>query len=230
MLLCKIALQDYFNLLIFEIIVLLILSRRRGFEMFELSATIVYPGYGVAKLSREVAKKIGENEFFFYELNFINKDVKILVPKVNLELVGIRLLSEVTLIQEILFSFLEEYKKTFINDIAIISWNRRSKEYQGKIRKGDIRDLGNILKELKYIEQFKALSFGEKAVLLQVESLFCEEVSEVYKKNFGDIVVFINKFLQDCLSGKVTGYSKFLREERFLDFDSFLNFNETALG
>lgn len=168
--------------------------------MFELSSTVVYPGYGVAKLSREVRKNIGETEFFFYELNFINKDVKVLVPKINFELVGVRLLSDYDLIQEVLLFFLEDYKENWFQDVLMISWNRRSKEYQNKIRVGKIKDIASVYKDLKYIEKMKQLSFGEKSLLAQVENLFCEEIAEIYQRPFVEVVRFISHFVDNCLS------------------------------
>jgi CarD family transcriptional regulator len=170
--------------------------------MFELSSTVVYPGYGVAKISREVLKNIGETEFYFYELNFINKDVKVLVPKLNLDLVGVRFLSDYSLVQEVLLFFLEDYRENWFQDILMISWNRRSKDYQNKIRSGGLRDIASVYKDLKYIEKMKQLSFGEKSLLLQVESLFCEEIAEIYQRPFSDVVKFVAIFVDSCLSEK----------------------------
>ncbi len=166
--------------------------------MFELSSTVVYPGYGVAKLSREVRKNIGETEFFFYELNFINKDVKVLVPKLNFDLVGVRLLSNFEVVQEVLLFFLEEYRENWFQEVIMVSWNRRSKEYQNKIRVGRIREIASVYKDLKYIEKMKQLSFGEKSLLSQVEGLFCEEIAEIYQRPFAEVVRFISVFVDNC--------------------------------
>lgn len=193
--------------------------------MFELSSTVVYPGYGVAKLSREVRKNIGEAEFFFYELNFINKDVKVLVPKVNFELVGVRLLSDHSVIQELFLFFLEDYKKNWFQEISLISWNRRSKDYQNKIRIGNIRDIASVYKDLKYIEKIKALSFGEKSLLLQVENLLCEEIAEIYKKHFAEVVRFMSSFMENCFSDQEKNKYKsaFSLSQEDFDFNSFFD-------
>ena len=73
--------------------------------MFSLNDMVVYPAFGVAKLTREVVKKIEKEEIYFYELNFINKDVKILIPKDNINSVGLRNLNEKEYIEDVLKSF-----------------------------------------------------------------------------------------------------------------------------
>lgn len=174
--------------------------------MFELSSTVVYPGYGVAKISREIVKKIENKEIFFYELNFINKDVKILVPKINLNSVGIRLLSDEREIKKILGVFFEMVDSDFIQRLCMVSWNRRSKEYQNKIRKGDVEDIAFIYRDLKLIEKSKLLSFGEKAVLNQVEDLLSEEIGVVYNKNIQEASASLRNFVAECFTGKGNFY------------------------
>ena len=53
------------------------------------------------------------------------------------------------------------------------------KEYQGKLRTGNLRKICEIYKDLKHIEMQKELSFGEKNLLSQTEALLVEEISLV---------------------------------------------------
>lgn len=168
--------------------------------MFELSNFVVYPAYGVAKITREVVKKIEEKEVYFFELNFISKDVKILIPKDNIDFVGMRKLSSKSFLEEVLKSFFSSYSQSWIDEVGLMSWNRRSKEYQVKIRKGDLADIAKIYRDLKFIEKHKSLSFGEKAILHQVEELFCEEIAYVYEKEYNEVLYFIKLFTMSSLS------------------------------
>lgn len=171
--------------------------------MFSLNDMVVYPAFGVAKLTREVVKKIEKEEIFFYELNFINKDVKILIPKDNINSVGLRNLNDKEYIEDVLKGFFMAYSDSWLNDISLTSWNRRTKDYQAKIRCGNMKDIAKIYRDLKNIEKNKILSFGEKAILNQVEELLCEEISIVYDKDISEVVMSIRNFTINSLSRSV---------------------------
>ncbi len=183
--------------------------------MFSLNDMVVYPAFGVAKLTREVIKKIEKEDVYFYELNFINKDVKILIPKNNINSVGLRKLNSKEYIEDILKSFFAAYSDSWMNDIALTSWNRRTKDYQAKIRCGEMLEIAKIYRDLKNIEKNKALSFGEKAILNQVEELFCEEISVVYGKDIREVVLSIRNF---TLNSLINSHPI----ENYIDFSSFV--------
>lgn len=138
---------------------------------------VVYPGYGVAIIEKEIKREINSSQIIFSELKFLNKDMTILVPKENFENIGIRCLSSLKQMEDIFGIFDFEYPEDWLQNICMISWNRRSKEYQNKIRVGKLTDIATIYRDLKYIEIKKGLSFGEKTVLSQVEFLLCEELA-----------------------------------------------------
>jgi CarD family transcriptional regulator len=167
---------------------------------------VVYPAFGVAKLSREVVKKIDFVEIYFYELNFINKDVKILIPRENINSVGLRNLSSKEEIEDVFKSFFLTYSDSWFNDISLMSWNRRSKDYQAKIRCGNIREMAKIYRDLKYIEKGKILSFGEKNVLNQVEEFLAEEVAVIYEKDIKEVVFFLRDFIANFIINPSINY------------------------
>jgi CarD family transcriptional regulator len=188
--------------------------------MFCLNDMVVYPAFGVAKLSREVVKRIDGEEIFFYELTFVNKDVKILIPRDNINTVGIRELNKKENIEEILKGFFLAYSESWINEILLTSWNRRTKDYQSKIRCGEMKEIAKIYRDLKNIEKNKVLSFGEKAVLAQVEELLCEEISVVYGKDIEEVVLAIRRFTLNSLSNSLLSKK---------DLDDF-NINNTDMN
>jgi len=102
----------------------------------------------------------------------------ILVPVTNTLSVGIRPLSSSKRINDI-FKILSEPVGPVCHEAAITNWNKRNKEYQGKLRTGDLREICEIYKDLKHIEMQKELSFGEKNLLSQTEGLLVEEISLV---------------------------------------------------
>ncbi|MCA9769956.1 hypothetical protein KC460_01140 [Candidatus Dependentiae bacterium] len=150
--------------------------------MFSLNDKVVYPGHGVAKISRVVEKKVAGLIVQFFELRFLNKDMTILVPTRNVASVGIRKLSSKERIVAI-FKILAEPvdRKKITPDFVASNWNKRNKEYQCKLRTGDLREICQIYRDLNYIAQQKELSFGEKNLLAQTENLLVEEISIVNK-------------------------------------------------
>jgi CarD family transcriptional regulator len=146
--------------------------------MFSLNEKVVYPGHGVAKINRIICKNIAGKKLQFFELTFLNKDMTILVPTKNLDSVGIRALSSDTNIETI-FKILTEPAADSCSDNTKNSWNKRHKDYQCKLRSGDLQEICKIYRDLKYIANQKELSFGEKHLLNETETLLAQEISVV---------------------------------------------------
>ncbi|HLB40163.1 MAG TPA: CarD family transcriptional regulator [Candidatus Babeliales bacterium] len=150
--------------------------------MIALEEKVVYPGHGVARVNRIIEKKIGDKVAHFFELVFLHKDMMILVPVDNIEVVGLRKLSSEQSIDEIFAILSAPNDSTPIHLTVPSSWNKRSKKYQFKIKTGDIIEISKIYRDLIHISQHKELSFGERNLLMQTELLLAEEISLVKNK------------------------------------------------
>lgn len=147
--------------------------------MFNLNEKIVYPGYGVARITQVVKKKIADQEVAFYELTFLSKEATILVPVANSDSAGLRSLSTSENIRsafELLSTSLRRFNQFEANQT---NWNKRNKDYQNKLKTGSLKDLLEIYRDLRYISGQKELSFGEKTLLTQTETLLVEEIAIV---------------------------------------------------
>lgn len=147
--------------------------------MFVLNEKVVYPGHGVARVNRIIEKKIAGTTARFFELVFLHKDMTILVPINNLTSVGIRRLTSGKSINELMEQLSEISIPPKLPESLVSNWNKRSKEYQGKLRTGNIQEICKIYKDLRSIEKKKELSFGEKNLLQQTEALLVEEIALV---------------------------------------------------
>jgi CarD family transcriptional regulator len=141
--------------------------------MFSLNDKVVYPGHGVALICKVFSRNVANQSITFFELQFQNKDMTIMVPRNKLEEVGVRHLSTSSKISEML-EHISEPKNL---ETTATNWNRRKKEYQSKLRTGSLEDISEIYRDLKYISKCKELSFGEKNLLLKTEALLAEEIS-----------------------------------------------------
>jgi len=145
--------------------------------MFALNDKVVYPGQGVARISCIMEKVVGGAVTKFFELTFYSKDMTVLVPVDSSRAVGLRKLSSQENIVQALKVLSEPSEVGFDNSSA--NWNRRNKDYQCKLRSGNIQEICKIYRDLKHIASRKALSFGEKNLLSKTEMLIVEEISIV---------------------------------------------------
>lgn len=148
--------------------------------MFLLNEKVVYPVYGVALISRKVERVVAGAITTFFELKFFTKDMTILVPEDRLESVGIRRLSSEQNIHDMIeFLHGAVCKKIVTCDAGVVNWNKRNKDYQFKLRSGDIIKISTIYRDLQNVGFDKELSFGERNLLSQIENLLAEEISVV---------------------------------------------------
>lgn len=157
------------------------MSSRIKAATFCKNEKVVYPGHGVAQINDIVDKQVAGNIACFYELKFLNKDVTILVPTHNVTLIGIRRLSSSEHITDIFKTLMEPSKR--ISQETATNWNKRNKDYQCKLRTGDLKEICKIYRDLKNMSIYKELSFGEKALLQQTETLLAQEISLVQNMN-----------------------------------------------
>ena len=146
--------------------------------MFLVNEKVVYPGYGVAFISKLVKRLISGKQTSFYELKFFNKDMAVLVPEDSLEAVGIRRLSSDEDLES-MFKVLSEPVARVDHEVGLNNWNRRNKKYQLNLRSGDLIKICQIYKDLQVISQTKELSFGERNLKSKIEQLLIEEISVV---------------------------------------------------
>lgn len=144
--------------------------------MYSLNEKVVYPGHGVAKISRVVEKKIGNDLAIFFELKFLNKEMTILVPVDTIISAGIRKLSSEKIIDDI-FNVLGEITPARLGNLN--SWNKRSKQYKFKLGSGDLIEISKIYRDLQFLSKSKDLSFGERRLLDETEKLLIQEISLV---------------------------------------------------
>lgn len=158
--------------------------------MFCLNEKVVYPGHGVAEVSRILEKNIGGKITKFFELKFVSNDMTILIPIGNLQ--GIRRISSTEDINS-LYQLLSENKE-FKVSINASSWTKRNKQYQTEIGSGDIKKITEIYKYLRCMGYKKELSFGEKHLLHQAESLLAQEIAVVRQIDAEHAVTSLRSF------------------------------------
>lgn len=144
--------------------------------MFSLNDKVVYPGYGVGIICKIFTRTISGNQVTFFEIKFQNKDMTAMVPRDRIEAVGIRPLSTVHYINDMLNTIIQPVKPAKTENTGS-NWNKRNKEYQSKLNTGSLKDISEIYRDLKWVSRTKELSFGEKNLLIKAEALLAQEIS-----------------------------------------------------
>ncbi len=163
--------------------------------MFYLNDLVVYAGHGVARVSRIFSRRVGGHVTDFFELTFLSKQMTILVPVANASMVGIRQLSARNTVDAVFKLLAEPTEPLTHADAVTTNWNKRNKEYQSKIRTGNLAEIGQIYRDLKALERYKGLSFGEKSLLQQTEMLLVEEIALVYSVSEEEAQLLLRSFV-----------------------------------
>jgi CarD family transcriptional regulator len=186
--------------------------------MFLVNEKVVYPGYGVAFISKLVKRLISGKQTSFYELKFFNKDMAVLVPEDRLEAVGIRRLSSQQDLES-MFKVLSEPIVRTEYEVGLNNWNRRNKKYQLNLRSGDLIKICQIYKDLQIISQTKELSFGERNLKSKIEQLLIEEISVVKNIDREKALKFLQKTFLGAYKVSESSKNQFKKMKHDFKFD-----------
>lgn len=139
---------------------------------FNLGDKVVYPAHGVAEIVGIEASNIAGNQHDFYVLNILENGMRVMVPKANVDQVGMR---EIVSSDEAdkVFEVLKKREKM----VESTTWNRRHREYMEKIKTGSVFEVAKVLRDLYVLKNDKELSFGERKMLDTARSLLVREIS-----------------------------------------------------
>lgn len=146
--------------------------------MFDADNLVVYPAQGVGKIERIDHKNVGGVECEFYIVRIQANNITLMVPVQNAANVGLRSLISPTQAQSILEFLRNNCEQTIFTGQ---NWNRRFREYSGRLKSSDLAVVAQVLRELLLIGRCKELSFGERRLLEQAMCLVSGEISEVLK-------------------------------------------------
>ncbi len=142
--------------------------------MFRVGEKVVYPNHGVCVTER-IAKSApdGGEKQTYYHLRLLANDSKVMVPKENLDRVGLRRLAKKREIDSLLDLIGD-------GDIDVYKdWKGRYKQNLDKMRTGDLTDAAEVLKNLRLVSQKKSLSFREKKMYEKARHFIVSEVLHV---------------------------------------------------
>jgi len=169
--------------------------------MFKVEEKVVYPGHGVALIEEIIIKTVAGNPIEFFKLQFLYKDMTVLVPVNNAPHMAIRHLSSEAGVKKSLNELLlPPERKLETLDFTPSGWNKRNKDYQLKIEGGALIDMAKIYRDLMFVAQQKELSFGERTLLQMIEDLIAQEIEIVTNNDRASVLRQIRSPFKEYVS------------------------------
>ncbi len=139
---------------------------------FKIGDKAVYPAHGVGVIEGIEAREIAGTKQSFYVLKVMENGMTIMVPVTNADNIGMREVLEASKVEQV-YEILRE------RDITLDSqtWNRRYREYMGKIKTGSVFEVAKVLRDLSILKTQKSLSFGERKMFDIAKSLLVKELA-----------------------------------------------------
>jgi CarD family transcriptional regulator len=139
---------------------------------FQIGDKAVYPAHGVGVIEGIETREIAGTTQTFYVLKIMENGMTIMVPTRNADNIGMREVIAGDKIDAV-FDILKERGVKLDSQ----TWNRRYREYMGKIKTGSVFEVAKVLRDLSILKTTKSLSFGERKMFDIAKSLLVKELS-----------------------------------------------------
>ena len=114
-------------------------TQRQGFKTNEF---VVYPAHGVGQILAIEEQEIAGAKLELFVINFIKDKMTLRVPTAKVANVGMRKLSDPTLVKKALETLKGRAR------VKRTMWSRRAQEYEAKINSGDIVAIAEVVRDL----------------------------------------------------------------------------------
>ena len=158
--------------------------------MFELGEKIVYPMHGAGIIEAIEEKEILGDKKQYYILKLAYGDMKVMIPKGNTELSGLREVIDEEGANRII-SILQE-PETEMSD----NWNKRFRANMEKLKTGDIYEVAEVVRNLSIRDKEKGLSTGERNMLENSRQILISELVLAKDETEEYITAMLDSFLK----------------------------------
>lgn len=161
---------------------------------FKVGQKVVYPSHGVSVVEKIEKGSIDGVEQTYFHLRLLSNNSKVMIPKDNLDLVGLRTLCGVTEINKLLRMLRDENIDTYKD------WKGRYKQNLDKMKTGDLTQVAKVLKNLRMVSTRKSLSFREKKMYERARYFIISEVAHVKKIKEAEAEKLVEKALETSIN------------------------------
>lgn len=160
---------------------------------FKIGQKVVYPNHGVSLVEKIEPGQMDGIEQLYFHLRLLSNNSKVMIPKANLDLVGLRPLCQGRDVRA-LFDILEDGNIDTYKD-----WKGRYKQNLDKMKTGRLTEVAEVLKNLRLVSQRKSLSFREKKMYERAKYFIVSEVAHVKNINERDAEELVEQALASSL-------------------------------
>ncbi len=138
--------------------------------MYNIGAKLVYPLHGAGVVEAIEEKEVLGTKRQYYVLYFPTDDMKAMIPIENSQEIGLREISDSITIKKALAVLAEK------SSLMSSNWNQRYRNNLEKIKRGDVLELAEVIRDLTDRDQSKGLSSGEKKMLDNARQILISEL------------------------------------------------------
>lgn len=138
--------------------------------MFAIGSKIVHPMHGAGVIQKIEEKKILGEVKQYYILELPSGDMNVMIPVESEQSVGIRTIVDKSVVLEAIEVLKAESTQMDPN------WNRRHRDNMEKIKKGNILEVAEVVRNLMRANRAKSLSTGETKMLNNARQILISEM------------------------------------------------------
>lgn len=138
--------------------------------MFAIGSKIVHPMHGAGIIREIEEKKILGEVKQYYILELPCNDMNVMIPVESEQSVGIRTIVDKSVALEAIETLKLESTKMDQN------WNRRHRDNMDKLKKGNIIEVAEVVRNLMRVNRIKSLSAGEAKMLNNARQILISEI------------------------------------------------------
>lgn len=140
--------------------------------MYEVGDIVIYPLYGTATIKKIIKKKVKGESLKFYVLEIPKEKLTIKIPILTAKEIGLREVVSSEEAEEVLKILLKNRKSEISKN-----WNRRFKINIEKLKRNNVIDLAEVVRNLSLRQRDSGLSVGEKRMLEKAKGMLASEIS-----------------------------------------------------
>lgn len=160
---------------------------------FKVGETVVYPHHGAATIEEIFTRVVNGEERTYLTLHVMQGDLVIQVPAANLDVVGVRDVSDDQQIEHVF----EVLQRQDVEEPS--NWSRRYKANGEKLTSGDVNKVAEVVRDLTRREIERHLSAGEKRMLAQARQVLGSEIALAREISEDEAAVLIDEILADSM-------------------------------
>ena len=154
---------------------------------YDIGDKVLYPMHGAGEIVAVEEKEILGQIQSYYILKLPNGGMKVMVPTLKLEEIGVRDIIDSKKASEVIKNF-----KGGFEEETEHNWNKRYRDNMAKLKTGDICRVLEVVKSLVMRDKRKGLSTGERKMLTNSKQILFSELILASEKSEEELECLLN--------------------------------------